>query len=402
MSTTAATGPVLQLAAWTRSVARSPLQNALILSTRPGIVSFSLGLPSPELFPVERLSAACEAVVSGTRSALQYGPPSTELKCHIVQLMRRRGVECTERQVFLTSGAQQAVRLICSLLLDSGRQIIAEEMSYPGFLQIARLHDSEFLPVPTDLATGMDVDTVEHLLSHGARPAFIYAITDGHNPLGVSLSKEKRAGLVSLARRYGVPILEEDPYGLLSYSSGTLPPMRAVEEDWVFYIGSLSKVLAPSLRIGWIVAPERVMPKLAILKEAADIDMATFAQHVAARVLGTGFLSGHIDQLRREYGFRREAMLSALSSFFPATARWVVPQCGVFVWVELAGSLDTLALLPTAVEQYGVAYLPGRAFSISGDFGAGSLRLNFSHPRVADIENGLDRLGRMLRNVSRS
>jgi 2-aminoadipate transaminase len=278
---------------------------------------------------------------------------------------------------------------------------MAEEMTYPGFLQIARFHDPEFLIVPTDLKTGIDVDCVERQLSQGARPSFIYAITDGHNPLGVSMSASKRERLAELARRHRVPIVEEDPYGMLSYSSHPLPPMRAIEADWVFYVGSLSKVLAPGMRIGWIVAPDCVMPYLAILKESADIDMATFAQRVAVQLLNTGFLADHIDLLRREYGLRREAMLVSVAEHFPRGMRCVCPESGVFVWVELPSGFHTSRLLEIAVSRYGVAFIPGSAFSITGEAGGNSMRLNFSHPKVEDIREGVARLGAMLKDATR-
>jgi 2-aminoadipate transaminase len=378
------------------------MQDALILSARPGIICFALGLPSPELFPLDLFRNACAEVLALHPGALQYGPPSTSLRSHVVSLMRTRGVECTEQQIFLTSGAQQAVHLIVALLLDHGQEIIAEELCYPGFQQIIDFYKPEVLTVPTDPKSGMDIDKVEWYLGRGARPAFIYTIPIGHNPLGVSLSEEKRTKLLALSQEYGVPIIEEDPYGFLSYRESPIKPMRACQADLVFYVGSFSKILAPSARVGWLVVPERLMPHLAVLKESSDIDMATFSQHIVACMLDSGFLSQHLDRLRSEYRCRRDTMLAALSKRFPVGSEWTTPDSGVFVWVRLPKVFDTTQLLENAVRDYEVAFMPGSVFC-AGKGGTGSessLRMNFSYPSAARIEEGILRLGEMFGAVA--
>jgi 2-aminoadipate transaminase len=312
--------------------------------------------------------------------------------------MRDRGVECSEQHIFLTNGAQQAVHLLAALLLDHGRQIIVEELCYPGLQQIIKFYKPEILTVPTDPQSGMDIDKVQWYLERGARPAFIYAISDGHNPSGVTLSKEKRRRLVVLSNQYAIPIIEEDPYGFLSYGESPLEPMRAQGANLVFYVGSFSKILAPSVRVGWLVVPEWLTPYLAILKESSDIDMATFSQHVVACMLDSGFLSHHLDQLCSEYRRRRDAMLTALSKRFPRGSEWIVPDSGVFVWVRLPEVFDTMPLLVTAVKEYGVAFMPGSVFCIRPDASHARrcLRMNFSYPSAACIEEGMLRLGEML------
>jgi 2-aminoadipate transaminase len=378
-------------------VARSPLQDALTLSTRPGIISFSLGFPAPELFPSKEFSRACADVLGTAPHVLQYGEPLQRLKYHIVALMRTRGVACKEEQVFLTHGAQQGVNLLVTLLMERGRQVIAEEICYPGFQHVLRFFEPEILPVPTDFATGMDVDCVERYLVRGARPAFIYAIPDGHNPLGVSLSEEKRTRLLTLSQAYGVPILEADPYGFLSYTDHPAKPMRASSEDDVFYINSFSKILAPSTRVGWLIVPERLVAPLANLKEASDINMATFAQHVVARMLDVGFLPSHLQQLRSEYKLRRDAMLSTVTTQLPVATQPTRPQSGVFVWVQLPEGIDTARLLKVAASEHQVAFMPGSAFSLTGgDIGMSSIRLSFSFSSVERIEEGIRRLSQVI------
>jgi 2-aminoadipate transaminase len=373
------------------------MQDALLLSARPGIIQFSLGLPSPDLFPVEVVTAAFADLLSRGSSPLQYGPPTLTLKSHIVSLMRTRGVECTERQIFLTNGAQQAVYLIVGILLEQGREVIAEELCYPGFQQIIGFYKPEILTVPSDRQSGMDVERVEWYLERGARPAFIYAIADGHNPLGTTLSDEKRQRLITLCCRYSVPIIEEDPYGFLSYREGAMPPLKARQADLVFYVGSFSKILAPSLRIGWLVVPEKYIPYLAILKESLDIDTATLSQHLAARMLDSGFLSQHLARLCSAYKCHRDTMLAGLSACFPDGSQWSTPDSGVFIWVQLPEAFDATHLLKTAVDGYGVAFMPGSAFCIrrNDTTAHSSLRMNFSYPSTDLIKEGVLRLGAM-------
>lgn len=378
------------------------MQDALLLSARPETICLALGLPSPDLFPVDRFNNAYSEVLARGAGVLQYGTPSIALKSHVVSLMRIRGVECNEEEIFLTAGAQQAVHLLVALLLDRRRQIIAEELCYPGFRQIVEFYDPQILTVRTDSKTGMDIDKVEWYLARGARPAFIYTIPDGHNPLGVSLSEEKRSRLVALSQDYGVPIIEEDPYGLLSYGPTCAKPMRTHGTDLVYYVGSFSKIIAPSVRLGWLVVPKKLIGLLAILKESSDIDTATLSQHVVSCMLDSGFISCHLDCLRSEYRNRRDIMLQTLSKVFPVGSEWNRPDCGVFVWARLPYVFDTAYLLEVAVKKYGVAFMPGSLFyaTKNGDHAKSCLRLNFSYPTRAQVEEGIVRLGKMLGSAS--
>lgn len=388
-----------RLAAWASRVERSALQDMLAMSTRPGLLSFALGLPAAELFPAEAYGEALARVLRDDPRAMQYGPQARAMKTHVVRLMAERGVACDESQVFITAGAQQGMNLLARLLLDAGGRVVTEEVCYTGFLQVVEPYGPELLTVPTDPLTGMDLDALEALLGGGGEPpAFVYVVADGSNPLGVSLSREKRARLVGLARRYGVPVMEDDPYGFLSYVAAPEPPLRALDAEWVFYVGSFSKVLAPALRAGWLVVPEWLVPKLSIVKEASDIDTATLAQRAVAAYLDAGHLPAHLAVLRREYGRRRDAMLAALAEHFPAGSRWSVPTSGVFVWVELPPPLDAAALFVAAVEEENVAFIPGVAFA-GGRAGVATncLRLNFSNCSPELIGEGVARLGRLLR-----
>ncbi|MBO0783283.1 MAG: PLP-dependent aminotransferase family protein [Ktedonobacteraceae bacterium] len=390
------------LARWAQKVKRSQLQEILFAAAKPGIISFAMGLPAPELFPVEGLMKASRDVLANDPRALQYGPPFQPLKSQIVRIMAERKVSCCEEQILITTGAQQGLSLLVRLLLEPGGEILTEQMVYTGFHQVFEPYEPLVLSVPTDAGTGIDVEAVASLLSKGARPAFIYAISSGHNPLAVSLTHAKRLRLVELARQYRVPVIEDDPYGFLNYEEVALPPLKAYEEKWVFYVGSFSKILTPGLRVGWLVVPESLITKLSAVKEASDIDTNTFTQRLISRFLEREDLDKHLSRLRREYRVRRDAMAQALRAHFPATAKWAIPDDGVFFWVELPPGVDTLALLVDALERERVAFIPGQAFSIDASNKATNcMRLNFSHSNPELIMDGIARLGHMLRSCSK-
>ncbi|MDB4951682.1 MAG: class family aminotransferase [Gemmatimonadetes bacterium] len=386
----------LPLAAWTRAVRPSIITEMLGLMSRPGVISFALGLPSPEMFPTEAyLDAAARAL--DDRTSLQYRPPFAPLKRQIVEVMRQRGVACREEQVFLTTAAQQGLSLLARLLLDPGGTVIAERLVYSGFQQVLEPFQPRILTVGTDPRTGIDVDAVERLLRAGERPAFIYVITDGHNPVGVSVSPEKRVRLVDLARRYRVPIVEDDAYGLLHYDRPVLP-LRALEDRWVLYVGSFSKVMAPGFRMGWTVVPEELVGTLGCAKDASDINTSTFTQRLVSEYIGSGHFARHLPAVREAYRCRRDVMLAALAREFPSGARWTVPTNGALIWLELPEAVDTTRLLPFALETESVAYVPGQAFDIAGGTaGRNCMRLNFSHSSPADIDEGITRLARAVR-----
>jgi 2-aminoadipate transaminase len=388
------------LAKWAQNVKRSQLQEILFAAAKPGIISFAMGLPDPELFPVKGLIRASRQVLASDSLALQYGPPFQPLKSRIVELMAKRKVVCREEQIFITTGAQQGMNLLARLLLEPGGQVLTEEMIYTGFQQVIEPYAPRVLSVPTDVRAGIDVAVVASLLARGACPAFIYAISSGHNPLAVSLTEAKRLQLVELARQYRIPIIEDDPYGFLNYGDEALPPLRAYDDQWVFYVGSFSKILTPALRVGWLVVPESLVPKLSVVKEASDIDTNTFTQRLISRFLEQEDIDLHLSMLRREYRARRDAMAQALREHFPAAAKWESPDHGVFFWVDLPYKVDTLALLDSALEKERVAFIPGQAFGVEpSNRATNCMRLNFSHSNPSLIREGIARVGKLVKEV---
>ena len=387
------------LASWTRALNRSALQDLLVATARPDVISFALGLPSADLFPTGGLGDAIARILAGEPRALQYGPPSSELRGFVARLMRRRGVSCEPEQVFLTAGAQQGMSFLARLLLEPGASVVLESCSYTGFHQAIAPAGARHVPVPTSLTEGMDVEAVARALAGSPRPSLIYAMSDGHNPTGASMTRARRERLAALARAACVPVIEDDAYGTISYDDEDLPALRAFDPDWVFYLGSFSKTLAPALRTGWIVAPERFMGPLASLKESSDIDTATLGQRAAAAFVASGTFDAHLAKLCAEYRLRRDTMLEAIARSFPKGTRWTTPRAGFFTWVELDGR-DTSRLFETALASERVAFLPGAAFAAQGAEPArSSLRLNFSFPSRETIEEGIARLARAIERM---
>jgi 2-aminoadipate transaminase len=381
----------------------SMIRELLKLTARPDVISFAGGLPAPEIFPVQEIAAAAQRVLARGTESLQYGPtegfqPLREL---IVRHMSRYGIRVTPANVLVTSGSQQALDLVGKLLIDAGDRVLVEEPTYLGALQAFGTYQPQYLTIDLD-DEGIRVDDLEPQLRAG--PKFVYVLPNFHNPAGVTMSLERRRRLVELASHYGVPLLEDDPYGQLRYEGDHLPPLVVLDADMhgngggktfrgdVMYLGTLSKTLAPGLRIGWVVAPEEVIAKLVQLKQGADLHTSTFTQMVAWETARGGFLDQHVHRIRDVYRARRDAMLAALDRHFPPGCTWTRPQGGLFLWATLPPGHDSAKLLEVALQSK-VAFVPGVAFSARGN-GARSMRLNFSYSPPEVIEEGIRRLGK--------
>ncbi|HSH02890.1 MAG TPA: PLP-dependent aminotransferase family protein [Anaerolineae bacterium] len=385
-----------QFADWTYSMERSVLRQMIAVVAQPGILSFAGGLPDPKLFPSANYSQALSHTLATDPKALQYMPPSPILKQHIVDLMAQRGVTCTPDEIFITTGAQQGLDVLTRMFLNPGGQVLMENIIYTGAQQVTSPFQPEILTVNTDLNTGMDVDAVADLLAAGHRPAYIYVIPEAHNPLGVSLSQPKRQQLIHLARQYQIPIIEDDPYCFLSYDKPAPPPIRSLDDDWVFYLGSFSKIMAPALRLGWMVAPAHLINKLTVAKEMSDLESSALTQRAVAHYLSAGHLAPHLDQVRAAYGQRRDLMLQALTDYFPTSARWTQPHAGMFIWVELPPHINTKDLLQQSIDQEKVAFIPGYAFAVDKKSGTNCLRLNYSNCDPDLITDGIARLANVI------
>ncbi len=375
----------------------TPIQRALEAVTQPGILSLAMGLPDPKLLPVEQIAKACSKVLARNSLALQYTLPCLPLKEKICSYMRSKGVSCSPDAVFLTQGAQQGLNLLSILLLNSHSLLAEEALSYPGFQHLTEAFDPEVLTIPTDISIGIDVEVLAGHLSRGQHPAMIYLMPNAHNPSGARLPMENRAKLAGLARKYRVPIVEDDPYGELYYDTNPLPPIRAFEADWVYYVGSFSKILGPSLRVGWIVAPEEHIPLLSVIKESHDLNVTTLSQWIVNEFLESAELISHLGKLRDAYQERRDVMDRVLREVMPSYVRWKVPDCGVFLWVELPEFIKAAELFGRCISEKQVAFLPAAAFS-RGKQNNG-IRLNFSHKGSCEIAEGVARIGSVVRQM---
>jgi 2-aminoadipate transaminase len=387
-----------RLNGWAAHTAPSAVQQMLREATGPEFVHLALGLPASEWLPNSILNTALRWVLDCGSECLQYRCPSRDLKEQLVALMRRRGLSCCVEQVFLTTGAQQALCLLTRLLTVERRPILVDDALYPGFRQVVETCGAAAIPIPVNSATGTDVDAVADILNKGSQPSLYFFNSGPHNPLGVTLPLDQRLRLARLATDYEIPVIEDDAYGFLSYEEDPAPPLRALNPDRVCYVGSLSKILAPALRVGWIVAPEWLMPKLSILKESTDLDTCSLGQAAAARAFELIDVDQHVDNLRSLYRGRRDVMLEALAEHLSESACWCKPAAGFFVWLRLKNGIDSAALLDTALKRERVTFMPGPGFSMpGGNSHRNSMRLSYSNTTPQSIREGVRRIAETVR-----
>ncbi len=313
----------------------------------------------------------------------------------------RYGIRAEADDILITTGSQQALDLVGKLLIDPGDQVVVGAPTYLGALQAFGVYQASFLNVPLD-DDGMTTESLEGLLKRG--PSFMYVLPNFQNPAGVTLALERRMTLVRLARAYGVPIVEDDPYGQLRYEGEHLPPLYALDAELaasddgqpnVIYMSTFSKTLAPGLRLAWVIAPRQVLGRLNQLKQGADLHTSTLVQMIAFEVGRGGFLDEHIQLLRGVYRERRDAMLGALDSYMPPEVSWSSPQGGLFLWAELPEGMDSQSVLAEALKEK-VAFVPGSAFFAQAEDGRRFMRLNFSNAKPERISEGIRRLGACL------
>jgi len=386
----------------TQRMGSSAIRELLKYTEKPDIISFAGGLPATDVFPVAELNAACDRVLREQGAmALQYSTTEGYLPLRemIARHSARYGIKITPENVLITSGSQQALDLLGKILIDPGDRILVESPTYLAAIQAWNAYGAEFITVPMD-DDGMNTDYLEEALRAG--PKFIYVLPNFQNPTGVTLSLERRRKLFELADQYGVPIVEDDPYGQLRYEGEHLPSIVVLDSQFrddgtpcyrgnVIYLSTFSKTLAPGLRLGWVVAPPEVIGKLVQAKQGADLHTATFNQVVAYEVSRGGFLDRHIHTIRDVYGERRDLMLAAMDRDFPAEVNWTHPQGGLFLWGILPTYMDAKDLLTSCLERK-VAFVPGEPFHATGG-GKNTMRINFSNATHEEINQGIKRLG---------
>ena len=391
----------------TDNIGSSAIRELLKLTSLPDVISFAGGLPAPDLFPIERFKEASEVVLTemGER-ALQYG--TTEgyqpLREMIAGNASKYGIQISSDNVLITTGSQQALDLLGRIFINRGDRVLVESPTYLGALQAWNAYGVKYVTIPFD-EDGMQTDLLESRLRTGLK--FIYVLPNFQNPTGVTLSRERRMQLVEMANAYGVPIVEDDPYGQLRYEGDHLPPVVVLDDEIrakevpiysgnVIYTSTFSKILAPGLRLAWVVAPTEVIKKLVQAKQGCDLNTSTFNQYLAYEVANGPWMKTHIQTIRETYKERRDVMLNALGEYMPEGVNWTHPKGGLFLWATTPESLDTQTIFKSAVEQK-VAFVPGSSFHPLGG-GQNTMRLNFSCMKPDLIDEGIKRLAEVIKN----
>jgi len=390
-----------QLAERAHAMNPSAIREILKVTERPGILNFAGGLPAPETFPVDAMRAACATVLAEgsaiARPSLQYASSEglPELRQWVATELGKQGAQVSPDQVLITTGSQQGLDLIAKVLLDKGSRMLVESPTYLGALQAFTPMQPAVESVESDMG-GVSASALRSALQKGERPRFMYLLPNFQNPTGRTMDEARRQAVIDVCREHGLPIVEDNPYGELWFDAPPPAPLLARWPEGVVYLGSFSKILAPGLRLGYIVAPPALYPKLLQAKQAADLHTPGFNQRVVAEVIKDGFLDRHVPTIRARYHAQRDAILAALArELGPTGAEWTQPVGGMFVWVRLPEGLNAQALLPKAVDA-GMAFVPGAPF-FADEPDARALRLSFVTSTPEQIDQGMAALGQVVR-----
>lgn len=376
----------------TTHVKRSVLRELLRHAVDPNIISLATGLPSSELLPVRQFEECVRAIIArdGAR-AMQYSPQFTPLREWLAGYMTRRGVPSEPDNIFITNGCQHSLSLMSRLFVNPGDTAVIEQITYVGIEHATAGRGAQVRPVPSSLSTGVDIEALESAFAQEPRPRLAVIIPDFHNPLGVSITPEKRQRAAQLANQYQVPLVEDDPYSPLRFIGDIPAPIKHYDTgSYVFYLGSFSKILAPGVRCGWIVAPADVIRHIERLREANDLETSTLMQRSIHEFIQRGWLEEHLARLNEANKTRRDTLLAALDTYLGAFASWTEPEGGIFVWVTLPDHINTWDMVGSAIEN-NVIYVPGGEFSVVGGY-RNTMRLNFSNVAVDNLPEGIRRL----------
>jgi len=386
-----------------RVMSRSLIRELLKLTRAKNIISFAGGLTDPSTFPVDELKAITLAVLDREpQLALQYGPTEGDarLRDELVRWMAKDGITVTRDQVLVTIGSQQGLDIVGRVFLDPGDVVIVERPSYMAALQVFRSYRAEMVGVEQDddgLRPERLEETLARLARSGKRVKLLYAVPDFQNPSGVTLSGPRRQAVLDLARAHHLLIVEDSPYRELRFEGTAPPPLAALDRDGrVIYLSTFSKTLCPGMRIAWIAARGEIIQSFVTAKQGMDLCCPAFTQAIAAEFCARGHLPERIPQITALYRRKRDVMLDTLAREMPDGVTWTRPAGGLFLWVRLPEGMDAEQLLRPAVEEEGVAYVAGSGFHADGG-GKNTLRLNFSFPSEANIDEGIRRLARLVR-----
>ena len=381
---------------------RSEIRELLKVSRIPGMISFAGGLPASETFPVKELEEiSCDMLRQKGATALQYGTTEGEmpLREEISKWMMHEKSTIKPENILVTAGSQQGLDIISKVFLDPKDIVILELPSYIGGLQAFTAYRARMIGVPQD-SHGMRMDLLEKVLARLAKrkkkPKFVYVVPDFQNPSGVTLPLERRMKLLELAYKYEIPIVEDSPYRDLRFRGEGVPAIYSLDtEKQVMALGTFSKILCPGLRLAWIMAPSEWMDRMVVAKQGMDLCCPTYNQLIVTEFMKRGLIQKQVESIRRLYSKKLDAMLAALKKYMPKGVTWTHPEGGLFLWVKLPKRMSANHLLPKAIENK-VAYVIGSAFYCNGK-GQNAMRLNFSYPTEQQIDEGIQRLAKMIR-----
>lgn len=383
-----------------RNPGGSPIRELFKYLSEPGMIGLAGGYPASDLFDTDGLERAAAKAWERPALCLQYGPTDglPDLKHELARLMQQRGVAVPAERMMVTTGSQQGFDLLLRTMIDPGDVVITEQPAYPATLQALKMQRATVVTVPVD-DDGLDVGRLAHMLESGEirRPKLLYTVPTFANPSGATLSGERRVALIGLAVKYGFVIVEDEPYADLRFAGEPLPSLlKAAQEidggdDYVVYFGSLSKIVAPGLRIGWMVAPPDIVRRCIVAKQTADLCGAPWMQAIASAYLADGALAAHLPRIAERYRLKCNALCDALDAHLEGALRFQRPQGGMFVWARMEG-VDSAQLLQHAIEQK-VLFVPGEAFYID-HLDRSTFRLSFASPELEALEEGARRLAR--------
>ena len=378
----------------------SAMRDLMALTERDDVISLAGGMPDTSTFPPDSYASLMGTVAAQSCArALQYGPTEGLLavKRCIVEVMAAEGMEVDSDELLVTTGGQQVIDLVCKTLLDPGDIVVTEAPTYPGAVPTFCAYQADVVQITMD-RDGMRIDELRDTLARldeaGRRPKFIYTVPNFHNPAGVTMSLERRHELVRIAAERELLILEDNPYGLLRYEGDPLPTLHSLDDEFVIYASTFSKILSPGVRLGWTCAPAPVLAKMNIGKQASDLCSSSISQYFVGAYFDSGPWEDYVRSLIGIYRLRRDVMLDALAEHFPREASWTHPQGGLFIWATLPDYIDTTDLLARALRDH-VAFVPGRAAYLDGR-GGSSMRLNFSGVNEDEIREGIRRIGEVV------
>ena len=379
----------------------SDIRELLKIAARPDIISFAGGLPAPELFPVENMKAALDAVMDEQgRAAMQYGPTDGYLRLReqiCERVAAKNGIHTDPDHVFITAGSQQGLDFLGKLFLNPGDVVVLESPSYLGAINAFKQYQPNFVSVPTD-ENGMIMEELEKVLANTPNVKLIYIIPDFQNPSGRTWPRERREKFMEIINKYGVPAIEDNPYGDLRFKGEYLPSLKSMDtEGLIVYFGSFSKILTPGFRVGWIIADGKIVEKVNHIAQAAVLQTATLNMMAISKYMDMFDIDAHVATILPVYKHRCELMINTMRETFPKEAKFTDPDGGLFTWVELPEYVNTRELAPIAMEKK-VAYVPGSGFYPAGDKNNG-MRLNYSCSTDDKIVQGVNILADVLKGA---